>query len=398
MKKSLSIILFLSIAMLSYAQKGSVNKAKSYRTKGDLISAKAEIDVAITIEKVAKKSATWFERGQIYQAIATSKDDAVKGLDNKAIEKSVEAYKKVLSMEKEGAVNAVFSNQNIEALWGSFLNVGGEVYGAKDYPAAYLNFVDALKVKPEDSLTLLYAGVSSQQAEMYDKTAEHYYKMDDLGIASVDVYSTLIYIERAINKDDEKALAIIVKAKDSFPSESKFSQEEISVLINLDKLDEAKIKLKTEIEKDPTNVSLYLNLAIMYDNLGTASSDAGNEEEAAANYEVAKTNYKKAVELDRDNYVGNFNLGAIYVNAAKIYYDQVRDMGLNEYDKKGPALIEKADAILKEGMSYMKRATEVKPEDVDALKALQQMYIQLKMLDEAEAVMNKVDALTGEGK
>jgi len=396
MKKSLSIILFLSIAIFGYAQKGSVSKAKNYRTKGDLISAKAEIDVAITIEKTAKKPATWFERGEIYKTIALNEDEAISGIDTDALVKAHEAYKKVLSMEKEGAVNAVFSSQYIDALWGFHLNKGGEQYSEENFKAAYGSFVNALKIKPEDSTSLLYAGVAAQQSEDYANTILQYNKLVDLNIASIDVYSTLIYIERAINKDEEKALEIIYQAKKVYPSDTKLSQEEIGILINLDRLDQAKDRIKSEIERDPTNVNLYLNLAIMHDNLGTASAEKGDKENAAINFEIAKENYQKVVELDSENYVGNFNLGAIYVNSAKVYYDEVRDMDLRTYDKKGPATVEKANAILKEGLPYMKKSTEVKPEDIDALKALQQMYTQLKMFDEAEAILNKVEAMEAE--
>lgn len=397
MKKLLSIILFLSIAMFSYAQKGSVSKAKSYRSKGDLINAKVEIDMAITIEKVAKKSATWFERGEIYKIIALNEDKKVRNIDTEALVKAHEAYKKVLSMEKENSVNAVFSAQHIESLWGHQLNKGDEQYNEKDYKGAYDSFVNALKIKSEDSITLLYAAIVAQQSENYENMLLHYNKMVSLNKANIDVFLSLIYIERNINKDEEKALEIIDKAKKNYPSELRFRQEEIAILINLNKLDEAKEKIESEIEKDSTNVNLYLNLAIMHDNIGASSMTSGNTKDAEINFKIAKKNYKKAVELESENYVANFNLAAIYVNSAKVYYDVVREMDLKTYNKEGPALVKKADAILNEGLPYMKKSTEVKPDDIDALKALQQMYTQLKMFDEAETILDKIEVIEGGG-
>lgn len=393
MRKLAFFCLAFLIAGFVHAQKGSVSKASSYLSKEDYASAKAEIDVAITIEKNSGKSKTWYERGRIYQAIATSDDEAVKGLDDKAVSKAVEAYEKVIEMEKENAPNSVLSSTNIDAMWGKFINDGGTVYAEDKYKEAYDNFIQALMVKPEDSLTLLYSGVCAQQAENYEKTSEHYYKLEELGYASADVYSTLVYIERAVNKDEEKALEVVKRAQASYPTESRFGQEEISILINLKQLDQAKDKLIASIKEDPKNVDLHLNLAIMYDNIaGNLSDDTTKKEEAQNTYNLALDEYLKVIELEPENYVANYNAGAIYINQAKEYYDLVRDMDLNSYNKKGPGLTKKADEILVKGLPYMERANESK-EDIDGLRALMQMYKQLKMFDKAETVLNRVEEL-----
>lgn len=393
MRKLAFFCLAFLIAGSIYAQKGSVSKASSYLTKQDYASAKAEIDVAITIEKNSSKSKTWYERGRIYQAIATSDDEAVKGLDDQAINKAVEAYNKVIEMEKENAPNSVLSSTNIDAMWGKFINDGGTVYAEDKYEEAYNKFTEALLVKPEDSLTLLYSGVCAQQAENYVETSKHYYKLEELGYASADVYSTLVYIERAVNKDEEKALEVVKRAQASYPTESRFGQEEISILINLKQLDQAKDKLIASIKEDPKNVDLHLNLAIMYDNIaGNLSDDATKKEETQETYNLALEEYLKVIELEPENYVANYNAGAIYINQAKEYYDLVRDMDLNSYNKKGPGLTKKADEILVKGLPYMERANESK-EDIDGLRALMQMYKQLKMFDKAESVLTRVEEL-----
>lgn len=387
------LTLALLISVTSFAQKGSVTKADSYLTKSDYANAKAEIDVAITIEKNAAKSKTWFVRGKIYQAIATSTDEAVKAIDPDALSKSVEAYNKVLEMDKENSPNALIATTNMDAMWGNYINAGGTVYGEENYEGALANFESALQVKPTDSVTLLYAGVSAQQAGQTDKTLDYYYQMVDAGIANQDVVSTLIYLERSENKDNEKALALVQKAKELWPTESKFGQEEISLLLTMDKVDEAKNKLEAAIAEDPTNVNLHLNLGVLYDNLGSAKQEEGKKEEARASFNKAKESYLNAIEIDPENYIANFNTGVIYVNLAKEYLDQARDMDLKTYQKKGPALEKKGGEILKEGLPYLEKSCELNPEDVGGLQALQQVYNALKMYDKAEATMDKIDAL-----
>lgn len=397
MKKIIIISLILSIASLSIAQKGSVNKATGYLMKEDFASAKAEIDVAVTIEKNAAKSKTWFERGRIYQAIAISADPAVNSLDAEAISKAVDSFNKVKSMEREIAPNSILSDQNIEGLWGKFINDGGTVYGEEKFDEAYDNFMKALIVKPTDSLTLLYAGVCAQQGEKYENTLKHYYKLDELDYGSVDVYATLVYIERAINEDEETALKVVKKAQQKYPNEARFGQEEISILINLKRLDQAKDKLVESIKEDPENANLHLNLAIMYDNIaGTLAEEDGKEEEAKKSYDLALEQYIETIRVEPDNYVANYNAGALYVNQAKQYYDQVNGMDLKTYQKQGPVLEKKADEILINGIAYMEKAISLK-EDVDGLNILMQMYKRMKMLDKAEGILNRLDELQAAG-
>ncbi|MDP4680363.1 MAG: hypothetical protein NWS46_08365, partial [Cyclobacteriaceae bacterium] len=335
MKKLLIICLILGAAEFAYPQKGSVTKASAYLAKNDLASAKAEIDMAITIEKNSDKAKTWFERGRIYQAIATSEDESLRSLDSDAIAKTMESFQKVKSMENETAPQVILADQNIASLWGKFINDGGTVYGEDHFEEAYENFLKALLVKPSDSLTLLYAGVCAQQVENYANTLKHYYKLDELGYGSVDVYATLVYIERAINTDEESALKVVKKAQQKYPNETRFGQEEISILINLKRLDQAKNKLIESIKEDPENASLHLNLAIMYDNIaGTMMEDDTKKEEGKKTYELALVEYLKTIEIEPDNYVANYNAGALYVNQAKEFYDKVNGMDLKTYQKE----------------------------------------------------------------
>jgi len=383
----------LLISAASFAQKGSVGKANSYLIKEDFANAKAEIDVAITIEKNATKSKTWFTRGKIYQGILSSEDEAVKALDAEALPKSVEAYGKVMSMESETNPNYFIASQNMETIWGNYVNKGAELYGQENFEGSMMAFEEALIVKPQDSVTLYFAGISAQQGKKVDKCLMFFYKMVDLKFAGPDVFSTIIYLERTSTKDDEKALEVVRVAKEAFPEESKFGEEEISLLLTLDKVDEAKAKLEASIEADPSNTNNHLNLGVLYDNLASAKSKEGKSEEAKAAYKQAQASYMNAIKVDPENYIGNFNTGVIYVNMAKEYFDQARDMDLKTYQKKGEALEEKGRVILKDALPYLEKADAVHPNDISVLSALQQVYTALKMFDKAEVTMDKVEAL-----
>lgn len=393
-KKLLVLVIAVLMSAATFAQKGSVTKAEAYLAKPDYVSAKAEVDVAIADPKKAEKSRTWFTTGKVYQAIATSEDESTKAIDPEALAKAVNAYNKVLEMEKDNSSYYLISTTNLDQMWGNFLNAGGTAYGEEDFDLALSLFEKALLVKENDSTTLFYAGVAAQQGGDTDKTLKYYYQMIDADIASADVYSSVIYYERQ-NENNEKALEVTRAGKEKFPTDSRFGQEEISLLLTMDKMDEAKEQLVKAIEADPENVNLHLNLGVLYDNLGSALMSEGKKEEARVNFDKAKECYLNAIKVDPDSYIANFNAGVIYVNLAKEYYDEARDMDLKSYQKYGEAKIKKGDEILKQGLPYMEKALSIKPDDVDGLKALQQVYTQLKMMDKAEEIYSKVEELEG---
>jgi tetratricopeptide (TPR) repeat protein len=396
MKKVFLLVVCALSMQLAHAQyKGSVGKAESNLAKGELQDAKGEIDEAIKDEKDAGKSRTWFTRGKIYQAIATSDNATVSALDDQAIEKATEAYQKTKALENEGSPTYYLAEQNIDDLWGSFINVGGDAYSTEDFATAYDQFMIALRVKPSDSLTTYYAAAAAQQQGEFENALARYYEMIENGDGSNDVLSTVAYLERAEMKNDEKALEVVQMARELYPDDDKFAKEEINLLIALEQVDEARAKLESEIDKDPENVSLRLNLGIMYDNLGTALVGEGKLDEGREAYKKAIAAYTKATEIEPNDFVGLYNNGAVYVNLGKIYLDEARDMDLKVYQKEGPALIEKAQVELKQGLPFLERAAEVEPEDADVLRALYQVYQQLKMNDKANETYSKIEALEG---
>ncbi len=397
MKKAFLLLITLCfVGAAAQAQyKGKPNKAESNLAKGEYADAKGEIDLAIQDEKYAEKSDTWFTRGKVYQAIATSNNPSISGLDDNALEKATESYQKAMEMEKEGSPTYYLAQQNIDDLWGTFINAGGDAYSNGDYQTAYDQFIIAQRVKPGDSLTVYYTAAAAQQLGNFQDALDQYYTMVDNGDAGVDVYSTIAYLERAEMNNNEAALKIVRAAKELYPEDDKFAKEEINLLIAMEQVDEAREKLEAEIAKDPDNISLHLNLGIMYDNLGTSYMTDGKVDEAQEAYRKAIKSYAAAQEIESDNFISVYNQGAVYVNLGKVFLDKAREMDLKTYEKEGPALIEKAQVELKQALPFLEKAYELEPEDTDVIRALYQVYQQLKMNDKANEMYEKLEALEG---
>ena len=109
----------------------------------------------MTIEKNNIKARSWYVQANIYSAIARQFLD----IDPDAIEKATESYKSIGDKIKTNDVTLIqnanvglqnlsshFVNQAIFALQGS---------GEPNYEVAYEEFVNSLKIYPQDTLGLL---------------------------------------------------------------------------------------------------------------------------------------------------------------------------------------------------------------------------------------------------
>ena len=59
--------------------------------------------------------------------------------------------------------------------------------------------------------------------------------------------------------------------------------------------------------------------------------------------------------------------------------------------------MERASVHFQESLPYFEKAAEIKPdEDIQLLETLTGVYMQLKMNDKAEALQQRIEALTGQ--
>lgn len=389
MKKLIFAILFVGIASFTYGQyvpKGKASKAESAYTQGKLDIAKAEIDEAFKVNakgKVTTVAKNWYTKGRIYKAIYL--DDSTEYSDlagEEALTIAMESFNKVLSMEKETSTYAIFTNQEVSQLYAVLVNEGAERYNENDFEGAYEDFMKALVVTPNDTTALLYGGVSAQQADMIDEAIACFNTMADNGTATIDTYKTLIYMYRTDKEDVEKVYETVEKALKQYPGNKEFTQEKITTLIIMERVDEAKNELESAISSDPTNSLYYYFLGYLYD--------------FQEDYDKAQENYEKAIELDPDYYDANYNLAVIHYNKAREIIKELNNLSLDEYRKQEAAYAEKASTHFKDALPYFEKAAEVSPEDdLQLLETLQGIYLKLNMKDQASALDAKIKAISG---
>lgn len=380
MKKLVSIVIFCLMITGVYAQNSAVNKASSFIEDGELMKAKEQIDLAVVHEKTLDKPKTWFTKGEVYEAIAFSEDSSYQEMQDEALEEAVAAYNKAKSLDEGGNYEGL-SSIKIDNMWGNMINKGAEAYNQEDYENALVYFGKSALMKPEDTTAYYYAGIAAQQGEYYDKALDNYYKLIDLDYHNEDIYSSVVYLERSQNNDNEKALEVIQQAREHFHENEALMKEEINLLIITEQTDEAKSKLETAIQTEPDNANLYYNLAYISEQTG---DDA-----------AAIDNYKKAIDADPQYFDANFNLAVNYYNKAAEILKEANEMDLRTYQKEGKAIEDKAKVEFQKALPYLEKAHEVNPDDRIVMETLQTVYVQLKMNDKAEVINEKITALGG---
>ena len=378
--KKLALLLTFCLSVVGvYAQNSAVSKASQYKDNGELLKAKEQIDLAVAHEKTMAKAKTWFTKAQVYEAIAVAEDPALADMEDSAMEEAISAYNKAKELDKPGGAYDGLASVGLDGLWSNMINKGAEYYNADDYANAMKYFEKSSQLKPDDTTGYFYAGIAAQQSENFDKALTNYYKLIDLDMHSEDIYSSIIYIERIHNKDDEKALEVLTQAREHFPESKPLMQEEINLLIITKKTDAAQEKLKKAIVEQPDNAVLHYNLAYL-------KEQSGDKEGAVADYQ-------RAIEADPEYFDATFNLAVNYYNNAAEILKSANDMDLRTYQKEGKKVEASAKLEFEKALPYLEKAHQIDGDHQTVLETLQTVYTQLKMTDKAEEANNKLEAM-----
>ena len=285
------------VAAQKKRKKGNYYKAEGYFLNRKLSEAQDEIDRVLLSPKRAAKSSTWYLRGQIYEAIYFGNDEELKkSVEDPAME-AIDSYLKTI--ELEGRRSEMFDNarKSVHGLCDHFIALGAEAYKLEDFLLAYRHFKKTLKVRPADSVCLLFGGVSAQYAAQPEEALANYYKLKELYDIPKMAFWGIIEVEMSQNRDTTKVMSLLKEGQALFPEDLDFVKRELDILIKQGRSEEAEKKLKETVRREPENTAAQLNLAIMYDNRSIESTAAGRVKEAEEHLKVAEGYYQKCAEI-----------------------------------------------------------------------------------------------------
>jgi len=385
MKKITLIGLVCLITMTSFAQNSAVNKANAYIQGGadaeskDIAEAKKLIDQAIVHEKTKEKGRTWYVRGLVYSLIVSSEDESIHALDEDAIAKANESFKKVEEIEKEGSNYYTLTEIQLSQLYSNVFNKGAAKYQAEEYMVAYKYFNEMTLLSPTDTLGYMYAGYCAEAAEEYDLALKQYFAVMELEDCPVMIYNqSLVILEQ--NKDDlEGALEVANKAMARFPDDQTFDKTQIALFIKLDRTDEARYALEEALKAEPENANLWYNLGYLNGEVG--------------NFDKSVDSYMKSIDSDPSYLDSYINLAYSYTEKAKEIRKEAMDMDIKTYQERGAPIEAKADEYYKLALPVLEKANELEPDDQAVLESLNGLYLRLKMKDKEKAIADQLIAL-----
>ncbi len=265
MKRIILISVFSLFGCLAFGQ-ADMDKLVVEQFKKD----KEKSDKDITNAKDAGKAGTWMDRAETYTNIAMQ----ASSLDSNAVMTAYEAYKKVIELDvtKKGdpgrdskrASDILVGKEG--NLYNAFVKQGAEKYQSQNMEDALKMFQMAQQINPKDTTATLYGGISAQQAQKNDIAIAEFEKYAANGGGDPSVFYGLSQLYRSDNKFDKAIEALEMGLKMS-PDNKDLKSEIVNIHLASGNEDKAINELKALTDKDPTNATNMVNLAILYDNV-----------------------------------------------------------------------------------------------------------------------------------
>jgi tetratricopeptide (TPR) repeat protein len=371
MKRIAFLMLMLAVTSV-HAQKQpkpNLNKILSLYRDGKLAEAKEMADAATTFEKTKDDGKTWYYRGLVYAALDTTSNEQLKALEPQPLQVAIESFAKADSMAGKSeyfipgpdGVLPVTKSQQIQNLANFYLNQGATLYQEDKLEEALIAFEKTQTVYPQDTTSYFYGGFVANGLEQWDKAITNFEKYIAMGGTSPDAHSLLINIHSGAKEDKEKALQYAQAAKAKFPNNAEFPKVEIGLLIDLNRVEEAKGGLEAAVKSEPDN-KIY-NFYLGYVN------------SKMEKWDEARKNFENALRIDPAYFDAQYYLAQIYLIEADKIRNELKSLGINAKDKQRQQELDKQLAVkFKEALPVWEKAEQLKPNDVDVLDRLRTIY------------------------
>lgn len=401
--KRISLLLITTClsASLVYSQKAKVQTAWNYYKDpyNQYDKAKEAIDEASLNETSSAMAKTWYYKGLIYAALYNS--EKYKSLCDNCLWIAYESFTKANKIDPKNDWADEITTVRIPLVVNDVFKKGVKAYEAKDFKVALEEFERVLIMSPGDTSVILNSAYSAEHAGDMVKAKQYYNQLISYKFNDDKIYLALseIYMNE---KDTANALKTIRDGRTVFPDSLSLMLNEINILLSSGRQKEATAALDAAIAKDPNNPSLYLALGATFDNLANPRDKAAKEALKPEQYNDyisrSESAYKNGIKIDPNNYILNYNLGALYFNQAVEMINAANLLKSNtEFDKAKV----KYEAKFKEAQPYLEKSLETNPnksaEDKDTYKgtltSLKQLYIRTGETEKYTKVTEQLKAL-----
>lgn len=376
------------------------------------------IEKAFEDEEVKSKAKNYNMLGEAYNQVVSAEinaklvDPSFQITHGEYANKAFDALKMGFSKaEKDGDKKDAI--KGMEALEGHLNNIAIYYFQTPDYANAFEYFNKAITVykmiNHNGGKSRLDDEVERKDHYFYTGAAGYYGKK---GIAAATVLEDLIEMgsDKALpyealyniyaETDKPKAVQFLEKGREMFPDDTGLLFAEINYYLTEGKLDILTDKLKSALEKEPDNVTIYTTLGNVYDQLNQTERAAGNTEKADEYFDNALKYYTDALVKDPTNFDAVYSQGALYYNKAASLTGAINELA-NDFSaagtKKYDALKAKMDGYFSEAMPYFLKAEGMNGNDLNTLIALKEINARSNKMDKVAEYKAKIEAVQAGG-
>ncbi|WP_299367048.1 tetratricopeptide repeat protein [Winogradskyella sp.] len=428
MKKLIALVLTLTVATISFAQKNeikAIDKALKNSNFADAKSAVAAAEALIGNMDDKMKAKFYFLKARsLYAGGAGSDADVDKAIATLDELKTLESSMGKLRYTEQ-------ANEMKTEIFNSFLKKANEAFNNKNLDVASKAYENIYKISPKDTVYLFNAALLAAQNNDYETSLKHFIKLKDLGFTGIktnyiatnketggeetfpektnrdfavktikthinprdeqvkskraDIVKNIAFIYVA-NGENEKALGAIKDARDEFPDDDNLILTEASVYIKMGNNDKSFELFKEALLRDPENPDLNFNV-------GAIAMEIEQ-------YDVAKTAFEKALQVKPDYANAALNLSFIEVNKGNAMNDEMNSLGNSAADnKKYEELRTQKNDLFRTGAAILEKFVENNPssDNLDIYNQLANIYSALDEGDKFNAMRAKIKEIKSGG-
>jgi hypothetical protein len=399
MKQFILSATLLASTIAVNAQTSNRVSAYNYYKNGELADAKKYIDLTTEHESTKTDAKAWMYRGQIYDAIYSSKDPKVTALDMDANSKANEAWIKLAELDIKGNYKQE-SAQGIDRARNSTYNKGVDAYKKGDFSSAQKDLKLAYDMSKKyanktDTTVYYYVALSAEKNKSYEEAKTIYKELIAMKYGGARTFLDLENVCITSN-DAAGAKEALKMGRAAFPNDKDLIKEEMYNAIKEGKTKEAIDNVNLAITAEPNKAELRYILGTLYYNM--ANSTDKTKTITPADKKTYLTNseagLQKAIELDPKHYSALYQLGILYYNdgvAMQTAADKIKDPKLFAAEST------KVDAKFKQALPFMERAKVVGSDDKADLKGLyqniKQIYLMTEQAEKAKAIQEEANKL-----
>ncbi len=329
MKRIGILLTVLFIASLTFAQKGKVTSALSYKDAGELEKAWETIEQTIDPENSRSKRSidwprTWEARGEILREIhRKGKTDIV----DEPLFKALESFKKGIELDdKDRFTKSIVVK--LKLLQIDLSNYAIKNFQSENFDTALKSFekyleisnIPAVKESMEtevlDTAIIYNTGLTAYKAENWEKAIEYFEQSAEVGYNGPESYQFSYNSYQAMG-DSAKAVKVLKEGFEKYPDSETLIVQLINYYIETGNANDAIIYLDKAIEQNPENVSYYVAK-------GSTLEKLGKEDQAIKVYQ-------KAIEKDSTLFTPYYNLGVIHYNNGVAVMNEASQLPPNSF-------------------------------------------------------------------